>query len=538
MNNRNHSDHVSDQITTRPRMIVTGASGFIGRHFLDTVKENYRIIAIGRRSQTECGAPRHGNITWNQIDIGDMPHMVALFESIRDTGGADILVHLAAHYDFTGEDHPEYWRTNVDGLRNTLELSRRLGLRKFIFASSVAACRYPPPGGALNEDSPADGEHIYAVTKGIGEKMLQEYAAWFPSCIVRFAALFSDWCEYAPLFMFLDTWLSNRWNARMLGGRGQSAIPYMHVRDSASMLRTLLDREADIAPGEVLIASPDGAVSHEELFRAATGYYFGQPRHPIHMPRPLCRPGMWFRDLAGRMLGQRPFEQPWMADYIDLSLTVDARRTRARLGWSPRERLDVIRRLPFLIENYKTNPFEWYHRNREALKLPNIRPNLKIYRLLEHHEEDLRDRFHALLSSPEGQTHLSHYQQVDREEHSWHHRLFIRNLMNAIRTREKGVFMAYCRDLAERRFAQGYELDELLYVISSLNRICVDLLRHDPAAADLEQAIHDHVTVTIQFGLDQVSETYELLTAGRSSDASASRIADQLWSSRERHRQS
>ena len=38
--------------------------------------------------------------------------------------------------------------------------------------------------------------------------MLAEYAREFPATIVRFAALFSDWCEYPPLFMFLETWLS------------------------------------------------------------------------------------------------------------------------------------------------------------------------------------------------------------------------------------------------------------------------------------------------------------------------------------------
>ena len=50
--------------------------------------------------------------------------------------------------------------------------------------------------------------------------MLAEYRDVFRSVIVRFAALFSDWCEYPPLYMFLDTWLSRQWNHRMLGGMG------------------------------------------------------------------------------------------------------------------------------------------------------------------------------------------------------------------------------------------------------------------------------------------------------------------------------
>ena len=33
----------------------------------------------------------------------------------------------------------------------------------------------------------------------------------------------------------------------------------------------------------------------------------------IHMPKALCGPGMRVRDLAGRLVGHRPFERPWIA---------------------------------------------------------------------------------------------------------------------------------------------------------------------------------------------------------------------------------
>ncbi len=521
------------QTAALPRLVVTGASGFIGRHLLEAIRSSYSITAIGRRSQAECGAPRHPNIAWRQVDIGDCESLTKVFHEIRDGGGADVLIHLAAHYDFTGDEHPEYWRTNVEGLRNVLDLSRSLGLRRFVFASSVAACQFPPAGGTINEDSPPDGDHIYSETKRIGEEMLREYASNFDACIVRFAALFSDWCEYPPLFMFLDTWMSNRWNARILGGRGASAVPYMHVRDAAIFLRTLLDRLDDLAPGEVVQASPDGATSHRELFEAATAYYYGTARKAIGMPRLLCGPGMLARDVAGRLLGDRPFERPWMAKYIDLELTVDASRTRARLGWQPRSRLEIVRRIPFLLENYKTDPVEWHRRNREAMKEAHLRENLRLHRLLELYEREISDAFTAFLLGPEGQAHLHHYQQVPADEHEWHHRLVMRSLMNSIRTREKGVFMAYCRDLAERRFKQGYTIEELSYALATLNDICLDVLRRSPDVGEVESVLHDYITMTIQFGIDQAQEMYEYLEAGRA-EVPTSRLEDQMWSFRRR----
>jgi nucleoside-diphosphate-sugar epimerase len=498
-------------MTALPRIVVTGASGFIGRHLLDALKDHYRIVAMARRSQAHCGAPFHPNISWFQVDIGDREPLAAVFRTVAEGGNVDLVIHFAAHYDFTGEEHPEYWRTNVNGLRNVLDLCRTtLRPKYFVFASSVAACAYPPPGGALTENSPPDGEHLYSITKRIGEEMLAEYRADFRTTIVRFAALFSDWCEYAPLFFFLGTWLSHAWNARLLGGRGLSAVPYMHVREVGSFFRILLDRLPQLAPGEIVIASPDGAVNHAELFQAATLSYFGYRRRAVHMPKLLCGPGMWARDVAGRVLGDRPFERPWMAGYIDLALTVDASRTRQRLGWSPVPRLHIVRRLPFLIENFKTDPIEWNKRNQAALKQVRLRAFLRIYALLEHHEAVIRELFTERMLSLDGRKRFPSYQEFSHGEHQWHHRLVLQRLMDAVRTREKAVFMTYCRDLAQHRLQQGVSETELCGVLETMNEVCLEVLGRDPEARGLEAAMHDYITTTVQFGVDQVQEVYEM----------------------------
>ena len=54
-----------------PRIVVTGSSGFLGRHLLDATKDYYRIAGIARRSQLISGAPHHPNIQWHQADIAD-----------------------------------------------------------------------------------------------------------------------------------------------------------------------------------------------------------------------------------------------------------------------------------------------------------------------------------------------------------------------------------------------------------------------------------------------------------------------------------
>jgi nucleoside-diphosphate-sugar epimerase len=493
------------------RLIITGASGFLGRHLLDLLKKDYQIFALARRSQRECGAPEHANITWYQVDIGDRRHLDKVFESIMDSGGAEIVMHLAAHYDFTGEDHPEYWRTNVAGLRNVLEICQHLHLRRFFYASSVAACRFPPHGEVLDETSAPNGEHVYAITKKIGEEMLREYERTIPSTIVRFGAMFSDWCEYPPLYMFLEAWLSHAWNRRILGGRGQSAIPYLHVRDAVSFFQALLERHDILQPYEILIASTNGATTHEELFKAATLAYYGAAVKPRHMPKLLCYPGMLFRDIYGRILGNRPFERPWMARYIDEKLTVSANRTYERLGWAPKQRLDIVRRMPFLVENYKGNPGEWHRLNRAAMKEVRIRTNLKVFWLLEAHEQEIVQASIDQLKGPNAKGWSLGYRRQKTEDLLWNIRQLMRNLMNTVRTRERSLFKNYCRDLANLRYEQGFGCQEVCRALAATNDLCLGILGRDPQAEGLEQALRDNVTMTFNIGIDEVQDVFEEL---------------------------
>ncbi|MCK5376245.1 MAG: NAD(P)-dependent oxidoreductase [Acidobacteria bacterium] len=492
-----------------PRLIIIGSSGFVGRHLLDYLKEDFRIVGLDLRSQLRGGVSFHDNVTWYQVDIGERESLAAAFRYIRESGGADYLIHLAAHFDFTGEKHPEYWRTNVDGMRNVLEECRELQLKRFVFASSVAACRFPPPGQVLTEDSPPDGDHVYAVTKRIGEDMLAEYDDCIPSCITRFAALFSDWCEYPPLYFFLDTWLSQAWNSRIIGSRGMSAIPYMHVREMGPFMRRVIEHHDDIGRREVLIASPSATLSHLELFDLANIHFRGRRERPIHMPKLLAIVGVRMRDLLGRIVGNRPFERPWMMRYVDKDLAVNASRTYARLDWHPRERLLLSRRMPFLVEHLKSDPVEWHRLNRAAPKGVRLRDNLRIYRLLDKNLDEICNTFLDKVMGPAAEGRFPSYQKVARDVLEWRFMILLRHLQGAVRTSDRGLFTAYCRDLAEKRLMQGFGVQEVCGAMQTVNSTCLEILREDPEAEDLGAALHDHITMTMQFGCDQILEIYE-----------------------------
>jgi len=345
-------------------LIITGATGFIGGYLVRALQQKYRLYCIGRLTPAEAGAPEGPDIHWFQVDVGQFEALRQVFCDIRRRGGASFLIHLAAHYDFTGEDHPEYVRSNVVGTLNVIELSASmLKLRKFFFTSSVAACPFPPPGGAITEDTPPTAPFPYARSKWLGEEIMKAYRDRVPSCILRLAAVFSDWCEYAPLCEFLKTWCSHRWNARVIGGKGRSALPFLHVNDLTTFYTLLLKKHERLGPAETILASPNGSTTHLDLFREATHHCFGAPRTPVHVPKAVARPGVVLRTKLGSLVGRKPFERPWMVDLVDLRLDVDATRTYRRLNWAPSPDLDVIKRISFMIENMRNHPREWKRRN-------------------------------------------------------------------------------------------------------------------------------------------------------------------------------
>ena len=99
-----------------------------------------------------------------------------VFDYIKNHGGADYVLHLAGYYDFTQKKNPAYEQVNVIATRYLLELSNMLKVKRFIFSSSVAACKFPPKGKAITEESPADGDFPYACSKRRGELLIKEYS--------------------------------------------------------------------------------------------------------------------------------------------------------------------------------------------------------------------------------------------------------------------------------------------------------------------------------------------------------------------------
>jgi nucleoside-diphosphate-sugar epimerase len=496
-----------------PSIIITGASGFVGRYLIENIKDEFNIFAIARRSRNESNIPFHQNLQWIQCDIANKDTLNEVMNYIKDHGGADFIIHLAAFYDFSYKDNPEYQRTNIEGTKNILEFAKGISVKRFIFASSLAICEFSVDGKPVNEKSGAYANYEYARSKKIGETIVKEYSNFFPCSIVRFAAVYSDWCEYAPLYKFLSNWLSRNIDSRILGGKGESAIPYIHINELITIFRAIFKKNSELTNYEIFLASPEGSTSHKELFEISTRYFFGQPVKPYYLPKTLAYPGLLAKHLL-KYFGltcEEPFERFWMINYIDLKLNADSSYTRKILEWEPIKRFHISRRLLFLLEKMKSHPDEWRLKNESALKRVARRPNLIIYEQLTVNKEKTVNEIINLMFAAERKETFERYTKIDSNDFQCYMSTLYHLLMATVRSGDRSLMIQYIDDIAIRRFAEGFIPSELCATLSLFSEVIISNLLQTKDLAKYKQEIYDYIGLTFQLAQDEVEDLYDKL---------------------------
>ena len=163
--------------------LVTGGTGFIGRHLLRLLarREGTTYVLVRRASVPRLDfliedsdwtgrvEPLIGDITAPQLGIESDPYFLE---------GADIY-HLAAVYDLEASEEDNQ-RANVDGTRNVVDFARRVGARLHHMSSiAVAGSGWK---GKFTEEMFAEGQsfdHPYYRTKYDAEKLVRDSSLRF-----------------------------------------------------------------------------------------------------------------------------------------------------------------------------------------------------------------------------------------------------------------------------------------------------------------------------------------------------------------------
>lgn len=310
--------------------------------------------------------------------------------------------------------------------------------------------------------------------------------------------------------MLLKSWLGNSWRSCILAGRGESAIPYIHIRDVAAFLRRLLQRESELGRCEILIASTDRSTSHAELFARATKFYFGSERQPRKIPKWLAAAGLILTNFWGKLIGRPPFEKPWMRRYIDLQLNVDNSKTRKRLNWNPDPRLRIERRLLFLVERIKSDPQMWHARNLAAMKRTTFRPELVIYERLSQAEHEAVAELVEMLRAPSDAGLFSHFAALEVTELQWLVRLMYRLLLTSVQNSNRLLLLNYLQVTELHRFETGFTGEEMSRFLEKLQEIAFAKLSDVEQLKGQSQSLFDCIALPIQMARDEVMIAYGL----------------------------
>lgn len=292
------------------RVVVTGASGFIGSLACSMLSRIHEVVPLNRRA---TGAP-------SERVLVDFRQPKAVRHAVA---GADAVVHLAgrAHVsEADSESAREFRHTNLECSRVLLEQSAEAGIDRFVFISSIAvmgtgqALEYSGPGYAETDQTGPVTE--YGSSKLLAEATLAERAAVAGVCLTILR----------PPLVFGPGAPGNLARLRAAIARGRP-MPFAAVRNR----RTLVSREGLVEAIRLALEriEPGGrtyhighvqTVSTEQIVRALAAE-MGRPPRLFPVPVEAVRRGF---DLLGRA---EVFQKLWG------SFVVDASRIRRELGW-------------------------------------------------------------------------------------------------------------------------------------------------------------------------------------------------------------
>ena len=230
------------------KVLITGGAGYMGSTLAPMLlAQGHQLRVID--SLMYGGAPllgcvAHPEFEFLPIDLRDSEPVAS---AVR---GMDAIVHLAAIVgDPACAKNPELARqVNLGASLQLLETAQREGIERFVFASTCSNYgRIPDPEQLVDEDSELRPVSLYAETKVAVEAALLDSspgAATAPT-ILRFATLFG----VGPRMRFDLT--VNEFTLELLT-KGKLSVygeqfwrPYIHVRDAARAIATVLKTSAD-----------------------------------------------------------------------------------------------------------------------------------------------------------------------------------------------------------------------------------------------------------------------------------------------------
>ena len=297
-----------------PKILVTGASGFIGKSLTTKlIWQGYSVCAAVRSTKSQVNNAE-------VVVVGEIDGKTDWTNALRSV---DVVIHLAARVHVMRETShnplAEFRRLNVAGTEHLARSAAAAGVKRFVYVSSIKVNGEETLNGeAYTEQSNAAPQDPYGVSKWEAEQALQRVSkeTGLEVVIVR------------PPLVYGAGVKGNFAQMISVVARGMP-LPFASVNNKRSLIyvKNLVDAlmlcaTHQAAPGNTYLVSDGEDVSTSDLLRKLASA-MGKPSRLFPCPIVLLK-------VAARMFGK----SDQVARLLG-SLQVDSNKIRRELGWVP-----------------------------------------------------------------------------------------------------------------------------------------------------------------------------------------------------------
>lgn len=240
-------------------ILVTGGTGFVGRHFIQRLRKEGSSVRVLARKPENAGLLRDLGV---ELVRGDLEDIASLEKA---AAGAERVVHLVGIIQETRR--ASFQGTHVDGTRNVLDASKKVGVRRFFYLSALGT-------------RPA-AKSSYHKTKWAAEDLVRTsgipYTILRPSLIYGtgdgFTTRLSEMIKLSPFLPVI--------------GQGRSKVQPIFIDDVVSCMVKAVTTDAFLNK-EYEIGGPE-QLTYEKV-TVALAEALGIRRPVLHMPLALMKP--------------------------------------------------------------------------------------------------------------------------------------------------------------------------------------------------------------------------------------------------------
>lgn len=318
-------------------VLITGASGFVGSALCEQIvfhhPEIRKVFAVSRKLQQEQSSSP------DRIEFLHSESLAALASSKEKLQGIDCIIHLAARVhqmkDLAEDPLTQFRLVNTQGTYRLAELAARLGVRRFIYLSSI---KVNGEGGDVvySEDSDVSPKDPYGISKWEAEQQLLQLASHtsLEVIIIRSPLVYGPGVR--ANFLKMLRFVSKGIPLPIGAIHNQRSLIYVGNLVDA-IITTVIHPDA---ANQTFLISDGQDVSTPQLVRLMAKS-LGCSARLISIPR-------LFLLLFGKVLGRSK-----EIERLTGSLTVNSQKLRNTLDWEP----------PFTLEEGVEATAEWFQSN-------------------------------------------------------------------------------------------------------------------------------------------------------------------------------